>query len=73
MIHDVTLEEMKNTQMSISETTSLTESNVSGSVPVLAPPSKSPTTDSKVPASADPTLVCGSDGYYVGTNTLCPS
>ena len=73
VIHDVTLEEMKNTQMSISETTSLTESNVSGSVPVLAPPSKSPTTDSKVPASADPTLVCGSDGYYVGTNTLCPS
>jgi hypothetical protein len=37
VIHDVTLEEMKSTQVSISETTSLTESNVSESAPVLAP------------------------------------
>jgi hypothetical protein len=76
VIHDVTLEEMKNTQVSISETTSLTESSVSGSAPVLAPlpaPSNSPATDSEVPASMDSTLTCDSDGYYVGTDTLCSS
>jgi hypothetical protein len=76
VIHEVTLEEMKNTQISISETVSLTESNVSGSAPVLAPlpaPSNSPATDSEVPASMDPTLTCDSDGYYVGTDTLCSS
>jgi hypothetical protein len=72
VIHDVTLEEMKNTQISISKTESLTESNESGPAPLPAP-GDSPKTDSEVPASTDPTLTCDSNSYYVGTDTLCSS
>jgi hypothetical protein len=74
VIHDVTLEEMKNTKILMSETESLTESNDSGPAPFPAPaPGDSPTTDSEVPASTDPSLTCDSNGYYVGTDTPCSS
>ena len=66
VIHDVTLEEMKNTKILMSETESLTESNDSVPEPFPAPaptpapapapapaPGDSPTTDSEVPASTD--------------------